>query len=135
MNWRPMSGSKAIGEQMLPKLISEDALKNRPQIVRELREMIEGNAPRTIENALAAMRDRPDQTATLPSIAVPTLIVVGDADAITPAAVAEAMHKAIPRSELAVIRGAGHMSPMEQPEQVNAAIRKFLPGLTQNPHR
>ena len=53
----------------------------------------------------------------LPSIAVPTLIIVGEMDAITPPMVAEAMHSAIPNSELAVIKGAGHMSPMEQPDR------------------
>ena len=89
----------------------------------ELRTIMEACPPQTIEHALAAMRDRPDRTGDLPSIAVPTLIIVGDADAITPPAMAEAMHKSDP--EVAArrsIQGAGHMSPMEQPEQVNRAI-------------
>jgi pimeloyl-ACP methyl ester carboxylesterase len=81
---------------------------------------------KTIEHALLALRDRPDQTALLPSIAMPTLIVVGEQDAITPKAVAESMNKAIPRSKLAVIPGSGHLSPMEKPDDVNRAIRNFL---------
>jgi pimeloyl-ACP methyl ester carboxylesterase len=97
--------------------------------VKRYREMAEGNLPISLAHALAAMRDRPEQTGMLKSIAVPTLIVVGDADAVTPPSVAESMWKAIPGAQIATIRGAGHMSPMEQPEQVNAAISKFLDGL------
>jgi pimeloyl-ACP methyl ester carboxylesterase len=57
---------------------------------------------------------------------VPALILVGDADAITPPAAAQAMQKAIPNSRLVTVRGAGHMTPMEQPAQVNQAIRQFM---------
>jgi pimeloyl-ACP methyl ester carboxylesterase len=78
---------------------------------------------KTIEHALTAMRDRPDLTGFLPSIKAPTQIIVGESDAITPVASAEAMQKAIPNARLTVIKGAGHMSPMEQPAQVNHAIR------------
>jgi pimeloyl-ACP methyl ester carboxylesterase len=61
----------------------------------------------------------------LASIAAPTLIVVGEHDAITPVSMAEIMLR-IPRSTLKQISGAGHMTPMETPEQVNAAIREFV---------
>jgi pimeloyl-ACP methyl ester carboxylesterase len=81
--------------------------------------------PLTIEHALAAMRDRRDHRGSLASIAAPTLIIVGEMDAITPPMSAEAMHEAIPSSQLVSISGSGHMSPMEQPEQVNRAIRDF----------
>jgi pimeloyl-ACP methyl ester carboxylesterase len=72
------------------------------------------------------MRDRNDYRDCLPSVAEPTLIIVGDNDPITPPAVAESMHKAIPHSKLVVVKGAAHLSTMEQPEQVNQAIRQFL---------
>jgi pimeloyl-ACP methyl ester carboxylesterase len=118
-------GSPAVAEQMMPKMLAPEAEKNRPAVARELRQIMENCPPLTIEHALAAMRDRTDHTNNLPSIAVPTLIIVGDADAITPPKMAEAMNKAIPRSKLEIIHGAGHMSPMEQPEQVNRALREF----------
>jgi pimeloyl-ACP methyl ester carboxylesterase len=72
------------------------------------------------------MRDRPDYRSDLPSVRVPTLVLVGDADAITPPAMAETMHKGIAGSTLAVVKGAGHMAIMEQPAQVNQALRRFL---------
>ena len=62
----------------------------------------------------------------LASIRVPTLVLVGETDAITPPQGAEAMAKKIPGAKYEVIRGAGHMAPMEQPEQVNRAMLSFL---------
>jgi pimeloyl-ACP methyl ester carboxylesterase len=118
-------GSKAVAQQMLPKLVAEDVPHTRPAIARALREMMEPCPPKTVEHALVAMRDRPDRSSQLPAIRVPALIIVGDADAITPVAVAESMQKQIPNATLVVVRGAGHMSPMEQPAQVNQAIRRF----------
>jgi pimeloyl-ACP methyl ester carboxylesterase len=119
-------GAVAIGDAMQPKLLAPDTDKARPQLVKRLREMTDSQSPLTIEHALTAMKSRENQTPHLPSIQTPTLIIVGDVDAITPPAVAEQMQKAIPNAELAIIRGAGHMSPMEQPEQVNAAMGRFL---------
>jgi 3-oxoadipate enol-lactonase len=119
-------GSPAIAELMIGKLLSPDTASHRPEIVKSLRNMMEACPALTIEHALAALRDRPDMTDELPKIATPTLIVVGEADALTPVAVAEKMHKRIPKSQLAIIPGAGHMSPMEQPSLVNRAMRQFL---------
>jgi 3-oxoadipate enol-lactonase len=122
-------GSKAIADQMMPKMLAKDAADQRPQTAQLLRRIMEACPPKTIEHALAAMRDRPDRSGELAAIKVPTLVVVGESDAITPPAVAESMVSKVPGARLVVIRGAGHMSPMEQPEQVNRAIRAFLDGL------
>jgi pimeloyl-ACP methyl ester carboxylesterase len=119
-------GSKPIADAMLGKLIPEETARNRPQLAKTLRDMMEGTRPQTIAHALAAMRDRPDQTATLGKIKVPTLVGVGDQDAITPPDVARGTAEKIPGAQLRVFTGSGHMSPMEQAEQVNAAIAQFL---------
>ena len=119
-------GAKAVADQMLPRLVAEDVPRSRPAIASALRTMMEACPPKTIEHALAGMRDRPDRTSELGSISVPSLIVVGDADVITPVSVARSMQERIGDATLAVIRGAGHMSPMEQPAQVNQALRQFL---------
>jgi len=119
-------GSAAIADQMQPKLLSPDTVAHRPNQVRALRQMMEAVPAQTIEHALSAMRDRPDMTEVLTSIKTPTLVLVGDADEITPPAVAQSMQKKLPDAEMVVIQGAGHMSPLEQPAQVNRAIRNFL---------
>jgi 3-oxoadipate enol-lactonase len=120
------SGSKAVAEQMMPKMLAEMTLRQRPEIVQQLRQIMESCPPLTIEHALAAMGGRPDRTGILPSIADPTLIIVGESDAITTPAMAQAMLRQIPHAKLAIIGGAGHMSPMEQPQQVTDALRGFL---------
>lgn len=122
-------GTKAIAEQMLPKMLAEETPKCRPAVAQALRGLMEACPPKTIEHALLAMRDRPDQSPNLSSIAVPTLVIVGDHDAITPVAIAQSMQKKIPQAQIAVITGAGHMAPMEQPAQVNQAMARFLQGL------
>ena len=122
-------GTKAVADQMMPKMLAPDADKTRPQVKRELDQIMNAQTPLTIEHALAAMRDRPDFVAHLPSIATPTLVIVGEHDAITPPGGAEKMSQAILKSTYVMIRGAGHMSSMEQPQQVTDALRRFASGL------
>jgi 3-oxoadipate enol-lactonase len=62
----------------------------------------------------------------LSTIHVPTLIIVGAEDTVTPPEIAEKMHGAIGGSELTVIAGAGHLSNLEQPEAFNGAVARFL---------
>jgi pimeloyl-ACP methyl ester carboxylesterase len=72
------------------------------------------------------MRDRPDATAGLAAIRVPTLVVVGAEDIVTPPRASEAMVAAISGSRFAKIAAAGHMSNLEQPEMFNAVVGSFL---------
>jgi pimeloyl-ACP methyl ester carboxylesterase len=62
----------------------------------------------------------------LPSIAVPTLMLCGDADVRAPRPVAEALHAAIPRSRLVVLPGVGHVINLEVPDLFDAELRRFL---------
>jgi pimeloyl-ACP methyl ester carboxylesterase len=123
------AGAEAIADQMLPKLLGDFTRRTRPDIVGRLNDILSECDPRTIEYALAALRDRPDQTPFLPDIAVPTLIVVGEHDIITPPAVAQAMRDKIAGSTLAVIPNSGHMPPMEQPADFNDAVGSFVRSL------
>jgi pimeloyl-ACP methyl ester carboxylesterase len=79
-----------------------------------------------IVGALAAMRDRPDSTPHLGAIDVPTLVVVGEEDELTPPAVARAMTSAIPSAAMTTIPGAGHLAPLEAPTAVSRVIAEFL---------
>jgi pimeloyl-ACP methyl ester carboxylesterase len=60
------------------------------------------------------------------NIAVPALIITGTADLLTPPKYAEYLHTQIPRSELLILEGAGHMFLMERADEVARAIRTFL---------
>lgn len=119
-------GAKPIADTMLPKLIGQTTANTRPQVVAALRQMMEAADPEAIALAQEAMRDRPDRTAMLGSIAVPTLVVCGDADTITPPDLMRKMHQAIPNSRFELIPQSGHMTPMEQPEAVTRAMEAFL---------
>ena len=116
-------------DQMLPKLVSEATRTRHPDVVEEVRRIAAAQTPEGIIGALAAMRDRPDSTPLLGRIAVPALVVVGGADALTPPAVAQGLAAALPDARLATIEWAGHLSNLEQPEAFNAAVRSFLQAL------
>jgi pimeloyl-ACP methyl ester carboxylesterase len=83
-----------------------------------------------IIGALGAMMVRPDSTATLATIDVPTLIVVGDEDIPSPVKESRAMHERIPGSRLEVIAQAGHLSNLERPAAFNHLLTEFLGALT-----
>lgn len=80
--------------------------------------------PATLEHELAIMAEA-DLADLLPQVAVPTLLVWGDSDVRSPLSVARQFEGAIPNAKLVVIEGAGHMSSLERPEQVNAVVREF----------
>lgn len=85
-----------------------------------------------VTGALEALRDRPDSTQTLGTIDVPTLIIVGSDDVLTPPSEAALMHAAIRGSTLEVIAKAGHVSNVERPAAVNHVISEFLAKMGQS---
>jgi len=74
---------------------------------------------------MAAALAQADTRDLLPSIAVPTLLVWGDADVRSPITVAHQFHDAIPGARLAIISGAGHVSNLEKPARFDAEVRNF----------
>lgn len=77
--------------------------------------------------AIVAAFAEADLRAVLPTIAVPTLLLYGTEDVRSPRAVADALHAAIPDSELVLLPGVGHVANLEAPEAFNAELRRFLP--------
>jgi pimeloyl-ACP methyl ester carboxylesterase len=75
-----------------------------------------------------AIIGRPSSVGLLKKIAVPTLVIVGDSDEITPPELAKEMAEGIAGAKLVVIPGAGHLAVLEQPDAVNAALEDFLAG-------
>lgn len=118
-------GVAPIAQAMLGKLLSPEGLKKADLVERASRIMTRQKAE-TVEADLVGMRDRPDQTASLSSIAVPTLVVVGELDVLTPLSESQAMTAAIPGARLVVVPGAGHLAPMERPRAVAAALGEFF---------
>jgi 3-oxoadipate enol-lactonase len=119
-------GAPAAVEAFLPNLVGETTRRERPALVASLRERILAAPPPGIANALHGLAARADSRETLPTIGVPTLVLVGAEDVLTPPAEATTMAAAIPRARLDVIPGAGHLANLENPGAVNAAVRAFL---------
>jgi 3-oxoadipate enol-lactonase len=99
-------------------------------VVERVRAMISNTPVAGIVGALAAMRDRPSSESLLPTLGdVPTLVMVGESDTLTPPDQARAMAETIPGARLEVISGAGHLPPLEQPDEVTRRLREFLTAL------
>lgn len=119
-------GASVVAEAMLPKLFAETTRSTKPAIVQATDNVMRGTEPAAISAALLGMASRVDFTSTLTSIDLPTLIVCGEHDAITPLAEMKTIAAAIPGATMCVVEGAGHMSPLEMPEVVNDAIRTHV---------
>jgi pimeloyl-ACP methyl ester carboxylesterase len=122
-------GAWAIADEMLPKLLGATTSRDRPDVVRGARRLIESNAPAGIAGALEAMMWRPDSSDDLRRLAVPALVLVGDEDAVTPRADAEQMAALVPGASLHVLPSAGHLSNLENPEAFSGAVGAFLAAL------
>jgi pimeloyl-ACP methyl ester carboxylesterase len=119
-------GSARIAETLGPKLFAAGKFEANPTIVQELRDVIAGTSPDAIACAQRGMAARPDMTSLLPTISVPTLLVAGAEDALTPAKEMQQIADAIPKGEFKEIPDSGHMSTMENPAAVNEAMSKFI---------
>jgi YbgC/YbaW family acyl-CoA thioester hydrolase len=120
-------GAAAIAETMVARLLAPETARHNPMLVEQVRAMMVATPVPGIVGALASMRDRPDSTTMLGSLeGLPTLVLVGEQDEMTPPASHEAMAAAIPGAKLAVIPGAGHLPPLETPEAVTHVLAAFL---------
>jgi 3-oxoadipate enol-lactonase len=120
------NGVQPIVDSMLPKMLTGAA----PQEMRErVREIMTSSSREGVIAALTAMARRPDSTGVLPRVNVPTLVLVGEQDTITPPADAERMSKAIPRARLVRIADAAHLSNYEQAAEVNRVCGAFVSGV------
>lgn len=116
-------GRAAIAELMQGGLLGPAAsIEARAR----LRSMVESCPYETIVGALGGMRDRLDRTDVLSSVTVPTAVIVGEQDEVTPPAESEAMAALLPNASLTVIAGSGHMSPIEKAGAVTDALRDLL---------
>jgi 3-oxoadipate enol-lactonase len=122
-------GASAAADAFLPKLLGETTQKENPDLVAQLRARILATAPQGIVDALAGIAARADSTPTLREIRVPTLVVCGEEDVITPPAESEAIRRGIAGSRLVLVPRAGHLANLESPAAYNAALTEFLRSL------
>lgn len=119
-------GAPGVADEMIPKLLGETTHAERPAVVERVRSLILASSSEAIAGAVTALMTRPDSRPLLKAIHCPTLILVGDEDVITPRPLSDALHAGIAGAELVVVKGAGHLSSLEQPAAFNDALSRFL---------
>lgn len=119
------SGRDSIATEMIGALLGR-APSARAQA--RLRSMVETTRYETFVASIEGMKERPDRTSLLARIEVPTLVISGEQDALIPVEEARKMANAIPGARTTIIRDAGHLPPIEQPDQVNQALIELFEG-------
>ncbi|MCL6260131.1 alpha/beta hydrolase [Aquiflexum sp. TKW24L] len=123
-------GIEKFNENLIQNLFHKDSLISKKGIVKNLSKVVNSNSPQIISQGLIALANRSETCSSLASINVPTLIIVGREDTLTPLAESEKMHKSIKGSTLKVIDDAGHVSNLEQPNVFNQYLGDFLATLS-----
>ncbi|HYL56394.1 MAG TPA: alpha/beta fold hydrolase [Gemmatimonadales bacterium] len=119
-------GADALTDRLLPRLLAPVTQTTQPEVAEQLQEMAQRWSVPALVGALRTLRDRPDSSDTLRSVRLPTLVLVGDDDAIAPPATALAMAKLVPDAQYHVVPAAGHLAPLEQPLATSRLVADFL---------
>jgi pimeloyl-ACP methyl ester carboxylesterase len=118
--------STVLLDEVLPTLVGSTTVESRPLVLGRIRGMVQSAPAPAVAWAQRAMAARPDSTQTLAAVDVPTLVVVGEEDGLSPPADAEQMAAVVPNARLVRIPAAGHLSAVETPEVFNEALGEFL---------
>lgn len=119
------NGVNVLADGMIPKFFTEATRQARPELVEQTRGTITGVNPQGAQNALRGMAERPDQRPLLSRLRVPTLIVVGSEDSLTPPSAAKEMSQKIAGAELVELSRAAHLSLLERPRAFEDAVVKW----------
>jgi 3-oxoadipate enol-lactonase len=119
-------GIEAVGEGMLPKMLTRENFENNPMLTAKVRSIMYSISLEGMVGDLMALKGRPDSRPMLESITIPTLILHGADDQLIPPQEAKDMHSGIRGSRLELIPNAGHLLNLEQPAAFNAAMGSFL---------
>ncbi|HZH53562.1 MAG TPA: alpha/beta hydrolase [Microvirga sp.] len=118
-------GMEVLAERWLPPMVHERRADD-PALMEPLKNMVMRASPEQHRRQIQALLNRPDARAQLAKITCPTLVMVGRQDRWSPLSQHEEMVALIPNAELVVIEDSGHMTLVEQPEQVSSALLRWL---------
>ncbi|WP_349536542.1 bifunctional fumarylacetoacetate hydrolase/alpha/beta hydrolase family protein [Rhodococcus rhodochrous] len=119
-----VGGMSAVADTIVAAALSMETKATRPLAVTAVRELLLGQDPAGYANACEALA-----AATEPKfsdIAVPTLVITGDEDKVSPVAVNEQLAESITDSRLEILDGVGHWHTLEDPSRVTALLTEFL---------
>lgn len=120
------TGVNVYAESFVKSVFTPQTFTSNNDIVEKIKQIIRTNSSLGICGALLALLSRTDTTEALPRIKVPTLILVGEHDVLTPPSASQEMHTRIPNSEIHLIPNAAHMSNLENPKEFDKHLLGFL---------
>jgi pimeloyl-ACP methyl ester carboxylesterase len=121
-------GMAAMAAQWIPPMVHPDRLADRT-LIDPMVAMICRSTPDDFAGQQRALLDRADAEPLLPGITCPTLVACGRHDAWAPVAQHEAIAAAVPGARLEIVEGAGHMLPVEKPDDLNRLLIDWLTGI------
>jgi pimeloyl-ACP methyl ester carboxylesterase len=119
-------GTEPFLNNLIPRLIGRTTFDTRPDLVEGARSMMRQMSADDVAQVQRGMAERPDSVEALKTIRVPTLIITGEEDVLSPVADAELMRQNIAGSRMSVVPRAGHYAVWERPEEVGGMVRQFL---------
>jgi pimeloyl-ACP methyl ester carboxylesterase len=120
------SGVEKYADESVKNYFAPESFINRQEEIAAVREMIVRTSEKSLRNTLLALSLRKETCSILQDIKVPVLILVGNEDKITPPAAAQLMQEKIKDSVLKIIDHAGHLSNIENPDEFNNQLTKFV---------
>ncbi len=113
-------------EAFLPRLLGPTSQANSPNLIRDLRTMMNRTSLTAVVGCLRGMADRPDRTPLLKTLTMPSLVIAGAEDLIAPPTEGQSMSQALPHGQLTIIPDSGHLVSLEQPDLTTQTIIDFL---------
>jgi 3-oxoadipate enol-lactonase len=120
------TGVEEYAGESIKKLFASESFTTRVKQIADVREMILKTSEQSLCSTLLALSVRKETCNILPEIKVPVLIMVGNEDKITPPDAARFIHERIEGSLLKIIDHAGHLSNLENPDEFNNQLKKFI---------
>lgn len=124
------NGAANFNERFIKSVFYKDSLTHKKDVVDDLKKVVLANSDRIIMQGLLALAARTETCSILNKIEIPTLIICGREDAVTPLEKSKYLKQNIQGSILKVIDDAGHVSNLEQPDEFNECLSEFLISLS-----
>ena len=121
-------GLANFAEGFMKNIFTDKNLKANEKYVQEIKATILSSKPESVTATLKALAERIETCSNLENIKVPTLIICGEEDKITPVKQSQFMSENISGAKIIVLPEAGHMSNLEQADLFNGAVSKFMEG-------
>ncbi len=126
-----IAGKKTeFAEEFLNKMFCKESLDHKQDVVDRVRKVILATSSVSITGTLGALANRPEMCSHLDKISIPTLVICGEYDTVTPLGQSELIFKNIENAKMHVLKRAGHLSNLEQPEEFNQLILQFIEELS-----